>query len=249
MLLLHAHHQCNSSDMLTPRSAEYCETDEYNENNIMTLIDEKQKVPKCIVVPRTEDRLILLPGHSNTVCLDERIAYSAFIANLMSGNFANTVGMMAYGIRTAAYVYGADTVLIDMSPSGGSFNKLLVLTSNAFIVPATGSPFVVQALSRSSGNLYEEWKKIYGMWENSVNFTSGISLILPTKLPKLIGVVANTINDRKEDIERLATIVETKFVPRLIESGYETHPKPMLITQYGDHSSFRGIRSLIQLSH
>ena len=88
-----------------------------------------------------QDRLFLLPGHVGFAEYEVTLG----IAQELSGSIQalkNLPGSMSDLFEKTAQAFNADYILIDMSPSLGSINQNLLMTSDFFIVPTTADFFL-----------------------------------------------------------------------------------------------------------
>jgi MinD-like ATPase involved in chromosome partitioning or flagellar assembly len=98
----------------------------------------------CVPVPGASG-LYLIPGHVG-LAEDE---VSLGIAQQLSESvqaLKNLPGSFNHLFQLTAAKYGADYVLIDLSPGLGSINQNLVATSDFFMVPASPDVFSVMAI-------------------------------------------------------------------------------------------------------
>jgi cellulose biosynthesis protein BcsQ len=99
---------------------------------------------ECVEVPGRES-LYLIPGHVG-LAEDE---VSLGIAQQLSESvqaLKNLPGSFHRLFQLTADAYGADFVLIDLSPGLGSINQNLVATADYFVVPASPDVFSVMAI-------------------------------------------------------------------------------------------------------
>jgi cellulose biosynthesis protein BcsQ len=98
----------------------------------------------CIPI-QGQEGLFLLPGH---VGLGE-YEVTLGIAQELSGSIQtlkNLPGSISDLFEKTASKFNADYILIDMSPSLGSINQNLLMTSNFFLVPTTADFFSLMAI-------------------------------------------------------------------------------------------------------
>jgi cellulose biosynthesis protein BcsQ len=115
---------------------------------------------ECIPVPKN-DRLLLVPGHIGLAEYETTLG----IAQELSGSLLplrNLPGSIRFLMDQTAAKYGADFVLVDMSPSLGPLNQNLITTSDHFIVPLHPDYFSSMALS-SLAKVLPRWK----VWANT----------------------------------------------------------------------------------
>ncbi len=98
----------------------------------------------CISV-KGRDGLFLLPGHVGFAEYEVTLG----IAQELSGSIQalkNLPGSITDLLEKTATKFNADYILIDMSPSLGSINQNLLMTSDFFLVPTTADFFSVMAI-------------------------------------------------------------------------------------------------------
>lgn len=116
----------------------------------------RQIVPVECVEVTGNDKLFLLPGHIGLAEYETTLG----IAQELSGSLLalrNLPGSIRYLLDETAGKYGADFVLVDMSPSLGALNQNLLTTSDHFIVPLHPDYFSAMALSSLAATL-PRWK-------------------------------------------------------------------------------------------
>lgn len=108
----------------------------------------------CIPIT-DQERLFLLPGHVGLAEYEVTLG----IAQELSGSIAalkNLPGALTDLLNKTAAKYNADYILIDMSPSLGSINQNLLMTSNFFLVPTTADFFSFMAID-SLAKVLPKW--------------------------------------------------------------------------------------------
>lgn len=102
------------------------------------------------------NKLSLLPGHIGLAEYETTLG----IAQELSGSLLtlrNLPGSLRFLLEVTAAKYGADFVLVDMSPSLGPLNQNLLTTSDYFLVPLHPDYFSSMALS-SLAKVLPRWK-------------------------------------------------------------------------------------------
>jgi cellulose biosynthesis protein BcsQ len=110
---------------------------------------------ECVVVEGNPN-LLLLPGHIGLAEYETTLG----IAQELSGSLLalrNLPGSIRFLLDETASKYGADFVLVDMSPSLGPLNQNLLTTSDFFLVPLHPDYFSSMALS-SLAKVLPRWK-------------------------------------------------------------------------------------------
>ena len=108
----------------------------------------------CIPI-EGQDGLFLLPGHVGFAEYEVTLG----IAQELSGSIhalRNLPGSITDLLDKTAQKFNADYILIDMSPSLGSINQNLLMTSNFFILPTTADFFSVMAID-SLAKVLPKW--------------------------------------------------------------------------------------------
>lgn len=116
----------------------------------------RQIAPVDCIAVQGVDRLFLLPGHIALAEYETTLG----IAQELSGSLLalrNLPGSIRFLLDVTAAKYGADYVLVDMSPSLGPVNQNLLTTSDYFIVPLHPDYFSAMALS-SLAKVLPRWK-------------------------------------------------------------------------------------------
>ena len=173
----------------------------------------------CVHVEENKG-LFLLPGH---IRLSE-YEVTLGIAQELSGSIQtlkNLPGAMSYMLDKTAEMYTADFVLIDMSPSLGSINQNLVMTSDYIIVPAAPDYYSTMAID-SLANIMAKW----GSWSKKAQdmaVLNDATYPYPKITPKLLGVIIQKYRPKagvpskgfQYWIDELNNIVAHKLVPEL----------------------------------
>jgi cellulose biosynthesis protein BcsQ len=123
---------------------------------------------ECVQVAGNEN-LFLLPGHISLAEYETTLG----IAQELSGSLLtlrNLPGSIRFLLDETSAKYGADIVLVDMSPSLGPLNQNLLTTSDYFIVPLHPDYFSSMALS-SLAKVLPRWKS----WANTAYETEALT--------------------------------------------------------------------------
>lgn len=166
VVLVDADPQCNLTGMVLDLSESdaleefYVRNPEQNLKDALEPAFSSRPIPlapvECVAVTGCE-RLFLVPGHIG-LAEDE---VSLGIAQQLSESvqaLKNLPGSFSHLFKITAERYGADYVLIDLSPGLGSINQNLVATSDFFIVPASPDVFSVMAID-SLARVVPRWIK------------------------------------------------------------------------------------------
>jgi cellulose biosynthesis protein BcsQ len=169
VILVDTDPQCNLTGMAL---GEETEEDEarieaiYNTtSNIKTgLAPAFESQPKAIeavdCIPLRQDGLFLLPGHVGFAEYEVTLG----IAQELTGSIQalrNLPGSITDLLEKTSKKFEADYILIDMSPSLGSINQNLLMTSDFFLVPTTADFFSLMAINSLSQVLpkWHAWAK------------------------------------------------------------------------------------------
>ncbi|MFQ8432375.1 ParA family protein [Amaricoccus sp. W119] len=174
VLLVDCDPQCN----LTGLVLEYSQVDNYpyestqldNPRNIRDAVapafDGRPRPISVAEVQSVPERanLFILPGHVGLSEYESRLS----IAHELSGslaNFQNIPGALSHAMKIAAEKNSIDVVLIDLSPSLGSLNQNILMSSDAFVIPMAPDFFSGMALRSLAKTLplWTEWSKSAGL--------------------------------------------------------------------------------------
>jgi cellulose biosynthesis protein BcsQ len=164
VVLVDADPQCNLTGMVLDLSEVDALERFYEENpdqNLKAALEpafssrpKPLEAVECVAVAGC-DNLVLIPGHVG-LAEDE---VSLGIAQQLSESvqaLKNLPGSFSHLFDLTARKYGADYVLIDLSPGLGSINQNLVATSDYFVVPASPDVFSVMAID-SLARIVPRW--------------------------------------------------------------------------------------------
>lgn len=141
----------------------------------------------------TRSGLYLLPGH---VAFSENES-SLSIAHELSTSLSvmqNIPGSLRHLFQITAESIDADIIVIDMSPSLGSINQNLLMTSGYFIVPMAPNFFSAMAL-RSLARVLPRWMN----WSNAVSkqdVLKDAAYPWPDITPKYVGSIVQNYRKR-----------------------------------------------------
>ena len=177
---------------------------------------------ECVEVSGNKN-LLLMPGHIELAEYETTLG----IAQQLSGSLLalrNLPGSIRYLLDVTAAKYGADYVLVDMSPSLGPLNQNLLMTCDHFIVPLHPDYFSAMALS-SLANILPKWRA----WANTA---SELEVLIKADYPfpephgKFIGAVIQKFRPRngraskafQNWIDQLVDGLKNVLVPALTKS-------------------------------
>lgn len=165
--------------------------------------------------------MYLLPGHIGLAEYEVTLG----IAQELSGSLVtlqNLPGSLRYLLDSTAAQYGADFVLVDMSPSLGAINQNLLMTSDYFIVPMAPDYYCVMATD-SLASILPKWAS----WAKQAKATPSLQKAtypFPDKNPKFLGTIVQKYRLRekktpsdafKKWIDEIEQGVRTKLIPAL----------------------------------
>jgi len=148
----------------------------------------------CEEVPG-QPNMYLLPGHLGLAEYEVTLG----IAQELTGSLVtlqNLPGSLRYLFNITADSIGADIVIVDMSPSLGSINQNLLMTSDFFIVPMTPDYFSVMATD-SLASVLPKWKK-WAIQAQSNQTLLQASYPFPQTAPRFLGTVIQKYKLRQQ---------------------------------------------------
>ncbi len=168
-----------------------------------------------------QPNMYLLPGHIGLAEYEVTLG----IAQELSGSLVtlqNLPGSLRYLFDSTAAKYGADFVLVDMSPSLGAINQNLLMTSDYFIVPMAPDYYCVMATD-SLASILPKWAS----WAKQAKATPTLQKAtypFPDKNPKFLGTIVQKYRLREKKtpseafqkwIDEIEQGVRTKLIPAL----------------------------------
>jgi cellulose biosynthesis protein BcsQ len=177
----------------------------------------------CIPI-QGQEGLFLLPGHVGFAEYEVTLG----IAQELSGSIQtlkNLPGSISDLFEKTASKFNADYILIDMSPSLGSINQNLLMTSNFFLVPTTADFFSVMAIDSLS--------RILPRWCHWAKMASSLPILKEAVYPfpgftlRFLGTIVQNyriIHGRETAafqtwIEKIEQSVYSKLVPILRQNN------------------------------
>jgi cellulose biosynthesis protein BcsQ len=178
---------------------------------------------QCAEVPGNAN-LLLLPGHIGLAEYETTLG----IAQELSGSLLalrNLPGSIRFLLDETARQYGADIVLVDMSPSLGPLNQNLLSTSDFFLVPLHPDYFSSMALS-SLAKILPRWKA----WAATAYATEALKAAdypFPEPHSAFIGAVIQKYRPRlgkaskafQKWIDQLVEDLQVVLIPALEKAG------------------------------
>lgn len=199
----------------------------------------------------------LLPGHLGLAEYEVTLG----IAQELTGSLVtlqNLPGSLRHLFDITANSIGADITIVDMSPSLGSINQNLLMTSDYFIVPMSPDYFSVMATD-SLATVLPKWKK-WALQAQANPTLSNASYPFPRSTPRFLGTVIQKYRLRQSGepsaafqqwIDELNKGVKEKLIPVLstIDMCMSEETFKALGIEYGDPIlQMSDFNSLIALS-
>lgn len=234
VILVDTDPQCNLTGMAlgeeTEEDEERIEHIYKTSSNIKTgLAPAFESQPKAIeavdCIPiKGREGLFLLPGHVGLAEYEVTLG----IAQELSGSIQtlkNLPGAFSDLFEKSAKKFNADYILIDMSPSLGSINQNLLMTSDFFLVPTTADFFSLMAI--------DSLAKVLLRWSSWAKMASELKILKDATYPfpnftlQFLGIIVQNyrIIRGKETaafqkwIDRIEEDVSSKLVPVLHQTN------------------------------
>jgi len=229
VILVDADPQCNLTGLIL--NYKYKDLEEFynshpNQNLKEALNPAFQSQPKMIegvdCIPVNESKtLLLLPGHIKLAENDVTLGIAQELSESLHA-LRNLPGSINFLLDETAKKYGADYVIIDMSPSLSSINQNLLMISDYFIVPTSPDYYSVMAIE-SLATILKRWD----IWSKKIQESPALNEAtykFPKRKPKFLGTIiqkyrlkyANTPSKGfKHWISEINDVVKNKFVPVL----------------------------------
>ena len=223
VILVDTDPQCNLTGMALG------EATEEDEDRIEEIYNTRSNIKTCLAPafesqPRAieavdcipigdQNGLFLLPGHVGFAEYEVTLG----IAQELSGSIQalkNLPGAITDLLNKTASKFEADYILIDMSPSLGSINQNLLMTSDFFIVPTTADFFSLMAIDSLSNVLPK--------WYNWANTASSLPILKEASYPfpdvtlKFLGIIVQNFRI----IRGKETVAFEKWIIKIQEDVY-----------------------------
>lgn len=234
VILVDADPQCNLTGMVL---GEKTEADEAGiemiyktHSNIKTaLAPAFESQPRAIepvdcIQIKNKDGLFLLPGHVGLAEYEVTLGIAQELAGAIQ-TLRNLPGSITDLLNKTAAKLNADYILIDMSPSLGSINQNLLITSDFFIVPTTPDFFSVMAID-SLAKVLPKWYD-WGKKASSLPILKAATYKFPDIHLRFLGTIIQNyrIRDNKATnafqawIQKVEEAVSNKLVPILSKNN------------------------------
>ena len=172
---------------------------------------------------KSQPNMFLLPGHIGIAEYEVTLG----IAQELSGSLVtlkNLPGSPHYLFERTAEKYGADFILVDMSPSVGPMNQNLLMTSDYFIVPMFPDYFSAMA-TESLVSILPKWSA-WAKHAKTSSFLQDAIYPFPDKSPKFLGTIIQNYRVRYSKparafqrwIDKIRDGIETRLIPVLREN-------------------------------
>ena len=152
---------------------------------------ERIEIEPVRPVSTKNENLFLIAG--NILLSDIDIGMTLGLGSSQYVNYSKQfVGALNSIIRETAKRNRFDYVLLDMSPSSGGMNRILLMGSDYFIIPTSPDFFCYQAI-QILGNIIPKWHEtIKGFRDPSIKNN------LPSNLPKFLGIISQNYNKYRQ---------------------------------------------------
>jgi len=142
---------------------------------------------------QSNQNLLLLAGHIGISEYDVTLGIAQALSESIV-TLKNLPGSINYLLEKTAERYKAQIILVDMSPSLGSINQNILMTSDYFIIPMAPDYFSVMAIE-SLSRVLPKWKN----WSNKIKELEVIKQAdypFPDKNPKFLGYIIQRYRPR-----------------------------------------------------
>ncbi|MFA5480486.1 MAG: AAA family ATPase [Candidatus Muiribacteriota bacterium] len=133
------------------------------------------------------ENLFLVAGNIGLSNVDIELTLG-LASNQFTSYAKQFVGALNSIIRETAKRNELDYVLLDMSPSSGGMNRIVLMGSDFFIIPTSPDFFCYQAI-QGLGKVLPEWNKLVEEFRNPK-----IKNSLPKTPPKMLGIISQKYN-------------------------------------------------------
>lgn len=204
VLLIDCDPQCNLTGMTLGLKGEDELKKVYESSGVRNIRDglapafesrpELLKEVECQNVPG-QSNMHLLPGHIGLAEYEVTLG----IAQELSGSLVtlqNLPGSLRYLFNITAKSIDADITIVDMSPSLGSVNQNLLMTSDYFIVPMSPDYYSVMATD-SLATVLPKWKSWVIQAQSNPTLAQA-SYRFPKSMPRFLGTVIQKYRPRSD---------------------------------------------------
>jgi chromosome partitioning protein len=250
VMLVDADPQCNLTSLILGDKFETYYTDESTKNEnlkdgVKTAFEARSAPIKAIncVAHINNKNLVLLPGHPNLSEYDAALS----LAQTSSGTLytlQNLPGAFNELVNITAQKQGVDYVLIDLNAGLNAINQNFFCLSDFFIIPTQPDPFSIMAVNTLVS--------VLPRWANWLAYSRPVfaqsSYPLPNTTPKLLGLIIQRFNIRKDRIDELKDVLVNRLVPALEKNGMALEKESYLSIGMSDYclAEIPDFQSLIQ---
>ncbi len=151
------------------------------------LSGEDTKIKAVKPCDTLHENLYLVAGHIEMSDIDIELTLGLVSTKYQSYS-RQFVGALNAIIRETARMYDWDIVLLDMSPSSGGMNRILLMGSDYFMIPTSPDFFCYQAI-QSLSKMIPKWH------DDTWDFRKpDVPNSLPVSPPKFLGIVSQKYN-------------------------------------------------------
>lgn len=144
-----------------------------------------------------QPNMFLLPGHLGLAEYEVTLGIAQELSSTLV-TLQNLPGSLRFLFDATASQYGADLVLVDMSPSLGAINQNLLMTSDYFIIPMAPDYFSVMAIASLAA--------VLPRWANWASAARSHVLLqraaypFPLNSPRLLGTIIQKFRLRESGV-------------------------------------------------
>lgn len=175
---------------------------------------------ECKTIPG-QSNLFLLPGHIRLAEYEVTLGIAQELSTSLV-TLQNLPGSLHYLFQITAEKYNADYIIVDMSPSLGSINQNLLMTSDYFLIPMAPDYFSVMAID-SLAAILPKWMEWARRAQNMPALKKA-TYPLPDVTPKFLGTIVQKYRLREGN---LPSVAFQKWIDS-IEKGFLTNLAPKL---------------------
>lgn len=229
VVMVDADPQCNLTGMVLDLSRHDALESYYDEHPGQNLKDALEPAfasrPRAIdavdcVGVDGRDGLYLLPGHVGLAEDEVSLGVAQQLSETLQP-LKNLPGSFRYLFEATAERYGADYVLVDLSPGLGAINQNIVSTSDYFVMPASPDVFSVMAID-SLSRVLPRWKR-WALGAASLEALKNADYPFPVPTLKFLGTIVQRYRLRNgtpteafgEYFDALDEVISSRLIPAL----------------------------------
>jgi len=224
-LIVDADPQCNLTALVLDYNAVE-DIEEFYKNNprcdiftgVKPVLDGSlEKIVSAEPIQTSNKKLFLLAGNIKLAEAETQISVAITTSQAIPA-LQNIPGSFGELLRKTASDKKFEFVLIDMSPSVGALNEILLMTSDFFIVPTSPDFFCAQAI-RSLTSVLPKWNNEIKKFRNKDKLTYP----MPQVPPKFLGIISQKYRPRsgapaksfQRWIDEIKKMVDEHLIPAL----------------------------------